>query len=274
MPHTEEEIIKIIEYSIAKFYGPVENFIEVYETDEVKAYLCPSIDWEEINRAGLTRSKTSEDADRMVKVVLEKFKAINRTLVGWFNSQHTTPSNFVEILESNGFKKHTEILGLVRPISDPLEIEMNNKFTFKEYSLNEKKKFSSETNKMIEKSYGMPEGAAGMFSSMIESASKFVIYNSYIAYDNENNKPVAFGGLSRIKGTTIGLLSGSGTLPDYRKQGIYSSMLKCRYEKAKKEGLEYLIIQGKAETSAPIALKNGFKKLCNLDLYVWNAKEQ
>ena len=270
MPHTIEELILSIEYSIMKIYGPIENLISVFETNEVKAFLCPSIDWEEINRVGLARFKTSEEANLMVKIILEKYKQLNRTIVSWFVSQHTTPNNFAEILQVNNFSKHSDIWGMVRPMNKPLDIKIDSKFTYKEYSLQEMKNFSAEIKKMIEASYGMPSGASDMLASFIESAGDNIVYSSFIAYDN--NKPIAFGGLSKLKGTFIGLLSGSATLPEYRKQGIYSGMLKIRYDKAKKEGLEYLIIQGKAETSAPIAQKNGFEKICNLDVYVWKAK--
>ena len=45
-------------------------------------------------------------------------------------------------------------------------------------------------------------------------------------------------------------------------------MLKVRKEKAKEWGMDYLIIQANEKTSAPIAKKHGFEKVCTLGTYV------
>ena len=95
----------------------------------------------------------------------------------------------------------------------------------------------------------------------------------YVAYDKKNNEPVAFGAITSIPDTKIAVLNGAATLPEYRKRGIYSSFLKIRYELAKSKGIEHLIIQAKEESSAPIAAKNGFEKVCELAFYVWRAEK-
>jgi len=51
-------------------------------------------------------------------------------------------------------------------------------------------------------------------------------------------------------------------------------MLKIRYEKAKRDNKSNLILQAKEATSAPIAAKNGFKKICDLAIYVWKKELQ
>ena len=47
-------------------------------------------------------------------------------------------------------------------------------------------------------------------------------------------------------------------------------MLKVRKDKAKKIGIEYLVIQAKEATSGPIAKKHGFEKICTLKIFVFN----
>ena len=49
-------------------------------------------------------------------------------------------------------------------------------------------------------------------------------------------------------------------------------MLKKRYDQAKEDGIEHLVIQAKEGTSAPIAAKSGFEQVCELPLYVWRAE--
>ena len=57
----------------------------------------------------------------------------------------------------------------------------------------------------------------------------------------------------------IGILSGALTDTEYRKNGIYSSLLFERIQYAKKIGLHYLVVDAYRSTSAPILEKYDFK---------------
>lgn len=122
---------------------------------------------------------------------------------------------------------------------------------------------------MIEKAYGMPEGSGKLmrdFAKLFQNISDLAMYIGF-----EGKKPIAFGNLVVIPGSEGALLGGAATLPEYRGKGLYSNMLKLRKAKAKELGMEYLITQAKETTSAPIAIKHGFEKVCTLDYYVYNS---
>jgi GNAT superfamily N-acetyltransferase len=82
---------------------------------------------------------------------------------------------------------------------------------------------------------------------------------SFIAYLNGN--PVGSAGVRIFK--NYAFLAGAAVNPDSRKKGIYRSLLAHRLEIIKKENLP-AIIHCLENTSAPICLKLGFEKICEI----------
>lgn len=82
---------------------------------------------------------------------------------------------------------------------------------------------------------------------------------SFIAYVDK--RPVANAGLRIFD--KYALLAGAAVIPDLRKQGIYRALLAHRLEIIKKENLP-AIIHCRESTSAPICLKLGFEKICEI----------
>ena len=159
---------------------------------------------------------------------------------------------------------------MYRSTKEEFDININEEFDYKEYSLDEYTALfdDPEFGIMMEKAYGMPEGASSIYKMLNQISQGLEVY-AYVAYEKNENKPVGIGAILYVPGTKIGLLGGAATLPEFRGKGIYSAMLKLRNEKAKRDGKDYLIIQAKEASSAPIAAKNGFEKVCELPSYVW-----
>ncbi|MHA2279026.1 MAG: GNAT family N-acetyltransferase [Candidatus Kariarchaeaceae archaeon] len=245
----QKEIIDAIEYSL---------------TGGVYAIIFPSIDYWEFNRIGMTRL-TEENSDDTIKRVLDEYFKKNLKSICWVFSPQTTPSNLATFLEANNFHKRGVGWGMSRSVNIPLENSPPEEFEFRELPLEELK--NPEIQKMIEEAYGMPEGAGALFYPFTKMFEKITDICLYVAYKDQ--KPIAFGNLFKVPDTRIGLLGGAATLPEFRKRGIYTGMLYYRTEKAKEFGIEELIIQANEKTSAPVALKNGFTKLCELLFYVW-----
>lgn len=82
---------------------------------------------------------------------------------------------------------------------------------------------------------------------------------SFIAY--LDNRPVASAGVRVFD--NYALLSGAAVNPDLRGKGIYRSLLAYRMEIIKRENLP-AIIHCLESTSAPICLKLGFEKICEI----------
>ena len=268
LKNERQEIIDAIEYSM-HMYSEVEGVFEKIPFENLGGYRCTIVDFEEFNSVGRSRLDKNQLEDT-IKKVIDHFTSVGLTKIAWIVSPQSTPSNLIEKLESNGFKKEIPVLGMYRPTEKEFDITVTEEFEFKEYTIDEALKLLEDPKygKMIEKAYGMPEGASNIMK-MMTSFYQGIEFASYYAYDKANNEPVGFSAIAYVPGTKIALLNGAATLPEHRGKGIYSAMVKLRHEKAKKDGIENLIIQAKEETSAPIASKYGFEKVCELPFYVW-----
>lgn len=182
----------------------------------------------------------------------------------WITGPLTTPNNLVEHLKSNNFEHEITFWGMYLPMEKNIEIPELQGLLIKEIQIEE---MNEEIQKMLEKAYGMPDGSGKLLKQFSELYKKKTQVTIYIAYDGNN--PVAFATLVVIPGTKGALMSGSATLQEYRRRSIYGNMLKVQKEKAKELGIEFLIIQANENTSAPIARKYGFEKVCTLDWFVY-----
>ncbi|NHJ49692.1 MAG: hypothetical protein FK733_18015 [Asgard group archaeon] len=273
MKDDEQEIIDAIESSIY-MYQEAEGVMTKYKHDFLTGYIWKDIDYEEYNQVGMSRLPANQVEDA-IQEVIKTYSDLGLTRIGWFVSPQSKPDNLPEFLEKNGFTKDIPAWGMFRSMTDPLDISITDEFEFKEYTVQEMMKLFDDPEfcRMAEQSYGKPEGSAQVLRLGFAMASHLEI-NAFVAYEKETNKPVAFSGIVYVPNTNIALLNGAATLPEYRKRGIYSSMLKLRYEKAKQDNKSNLILQAKEATSAPIAAKNGFKKICDLAIYVWKKELQ
>ena len=82
----------------------------------------------------------------------------------------------------------------------------------------------------------------------------------FITYKKNSPEPVAYASmLIKHDLPNVGILSGALTDEQYRKQGIYSSLLLERIQYARNLGLHYLVVDAYSDTSAPILAKFDFK---------------
>ncbi|MCE7741236.1 MAG: GNAT family N-acetyltransferase [Candidatus Heimdallarchaeota archaeon] len=272
MSQKDKEILDVIESSMF-MYNPVEGVIDDYPHDSIKGSVCPMVDHEEFNLVGGARL-SDDEVDKAISELLEYYQTKGLTTVGWILSPQSQPSNLEEKLIEFDFTKEISVLGMVRSVSKPLEIETTDEFDIKIYRNEEAVELikSQEMKDLYENAYGAPKGSAQIFD-LIGDRFKGIDYTVYVAYEREENKPVAFSAIAPIPNTNSAVLNGAATLPEYRRRGLYSTFLKLRYENAKEKGLDHLIIQAKEATSAPIAAKNGFEKVCEMPIYVWRAEK-
>ncbi len=273
MINEEKELLDAIEYSM--FMSPgIEGVMEKYQHEYLRGYITPTIDHVESNKVGIARIP-EELVEKTIQEVINDFMQYGVKSVGWVYSPQTKPSNLAEKLEEFGFKIEIPVWGMKRPIEEEMVIKVVEEFDFKSYFKNEAIDILKEKEmlRMGEKAYGFPVGAGDVYLLNIES-SRNLDYTLYIAYEKEEGKPVAFSAITYVPDTDVARLSGAATLPEYRKKGIYSSMLKLRYDQAKRDGFNHLIIQALEATSAPIAAKYGFKKVCELPIYAWKSQQK
>ena len=260
-----DEINNAIEYSFVGMYEQVDGMMNVYKNEGISAIQFPDIDNWEFNRSGMTRLSETNAQDT-IKEILDFYKKQGSTSISWAIGPLTTPANFSEYLKKNKFEYKEAAWGMHLPVEADLEVHDLKGLEIRECDIKDLEK--DDVIVMIEKAYGMPAGAGKLLAKFTELYQKKTKVAVYIGYDGD--KPVAFANIVVIPGTKVALLAGAATLPEYRGKGIYSNMLKVRKDKAKELGIEDLVIQAKEETSAPIAKKHGFEKVCTLDFYMYH----
>jgi hypothetical protein len=268
----EHELLDAIEYSLYMYPG-VEGVCEEYKHELIKGYCCPIVDHANYNRVGMAR--LSEDqVDQGIKDVINYFTSRGVKNIGWNLSPQSKPENLIEKLQEFGFEKKTPHIGMALSTSEELNIDGTDEFIIKKYEEDDAVNMFKELEiqEILEKAFRLPEGGARVFG-MLSGMFKDIDFLMYVAYDKETNEAIAYSSMSTVPNTKFAILNGAATLPEYRKKGIYTTMLKLRQERARKKGIEYLIIQAVENTSAPIAAKNGFKKICVLPIYTWNAEK-
>ncbi|HET9897432.1 MAG TPA: GNAT family N-acetyltransferase [Streptosporangiaceae bacterium] len=82
------------------------------------------------------------------------------------------------------------------------------------------------------------------------------------------DEPVCAGRIEFLPGTEFAGLWGGGTLPGWRKRGIYRALVRYRAELAAGRGYKYLTVDA-SEDSRPILEKVGFTRLAITTPYVW-----
>lgn len=94
----------------------------------------------------------------------------------------------------------------------------------------------------------------------------------HIAYID--NQPVSFGRVEFSHGDNpfASIWSGS-TLPDYRRQGIYTAVVASRLQEAQQRQYHYLTVDAKPDTSMPILSKLGFVTIAYSTPYNWSVNE-
>lgn len=84
----------------------------------------------------------------------------------------------------------------------------------------------------------------------------------YVAYSN--GTPVAAGRLSLPPDRSFAGLWGGGTLPGFRKRGIYRALVAARASEARARGYRYLTVEARNTTSRPILERLGFVPLTSV----------
>jgi ribosomal protein S18 acetylase RimI-like enzyme len=86
----------------------------------------------------------------------------------------------------------------------------------------------------------------------------------------KNGRAVAYSNYRFSSDGKTMYMNGSGVLPEYRHQGIYSDMVRFRLLLAKSMGAELATCQARQGHSSPVLKKLGFLKYSTYDYWVYN----
>jgi GNAT superfamily N-acetyltransferase len=87
----------------------------------------------------------------------------------------------------------------------------------------------------------------------------------YVAYVQDQPASIAWTYFPRGQFAT--LFAGS-TIPEYRKQGLYTSLLETRLKEIRERGYRYAVVEA-GSMSKPIVAKHGFQHLTTVYDYEW-----
>jgi GNAT superfamily N-acetyltransferase len=85
--------------------------------------------------------------------------------------------------------------------------------------------------------------------------------------------PVCAARIEFLPGTEFAGLWGGGTLPEWRRRGIYRALVRLRAELAASRGYKYLMVDA-SEDSRPILERVGFTRLAVTTPYIWTPPSQ
>ena len=197
-------------------------------------------------------SRLSEDeTEAVVRAQIEYYSGLGLTFE-WKVFGHDTPANLKDRLAEHGFDVGEEesilILDLkqaasslrapvqhtIRRVTDPAEIDVIIDL--------ENRVWNSDHSDL------------GQFlkRSLREDSAFIRIYLAYI-----DDRPASAAWMYMTEGSQFASLWGGSTLPEYRKQGLYSALLATRLQEAEQHGVQFLTVDA-SPMSRPILEKLGF----------------
>ena len=78
---------------------------------------------------------------------------------------------------------------------------------------------------------------------------------------------------AQVPGEDIANLVGGSAPPEYRGKGAYRALLARRFKDAAADGAQAMVVQCDRTTSSPICQRIGMKKLCDLDIYMFETPD-
>jgi GNAT superfamily N-acetyltransferase len=195
---------------------------------------------------------TSETAGPAVLAEAQRSRSLGRELE-WKVYDHDAPPGLARLLEEAGFQpdepetlvaRDLQLLGPSPPSGGSVEVrEVRD-----ERGLDDAVAVSLE-------SFG-PKGAVTMekFRGRLDDPTARL----FVAY--AEGRPVSVGRLELPPHRTFASLWGGGTVPEFRRRGIYRALVRARADMAKARGYRFLTVDAR-ETSRPILERLGFVPL-------------
>lgn len=208
---------------------------------------------------GIYRSIIDRDgADSIIESAIQSFAKF-KCAFRWIVTGSTRPTDLSNRLESHGFRRDHEALGLAASTTDLLSLAGAAKVV----SLTEDK--LDEWVAAAVAGWGSPETYRASLREdvlrVVREGSEMLRYCAAIV----DEKVVGTGAL-RICSRS-GHLLGSSVRPEYRGRGVYKSLVVSRARAAHDLGLQLVTTHGIQNTSAPILKRIGFREYSKATQY-------
>ncbi len=208
---------------------------------------------------------TAEEADRRIEVVIDDHR---RRDIGflWFTGPYDSPPDLGERLRNHGLIRAGDNVTMMRVGLENPDIPVNPDL--------ESVLLDASTDEDTEAALQVSGRCFNWTSAQIDDRRLWWVEQvkgptaaHHLLYlGKHSGRPVAFGHMVLKNG--IAFMAGAGTLPDYRSQKVYSTLLRQRLVDAAARGYRVAVIYA-GPMSRRVAVKYGFRAYNQFDIYAW-----
>jgi hypothetical protein len=244
---------------------------ERLELPGIEANISTKITGAMVNNVGLT-TLTEANTDAVIQRVIDIYRERDRPFQWWIGP-NTKPHDLIERLKAAGAELFMTADGLATTDMHP-DIPLNPNVRVEEVT--------DDTLDLASQIYArgfdfdnthLRFDVARLWFETIQYAPPEFFGHNYVAYVDGIDEPIAAACLTQVPGERIAHLAGGSAPPEYRGKGAYRALLKRRFKDAAADGAEAMIVQCDRTTSSPICQKIGMKKLCDLELYLFETPD-
>lgn len=205
----------------------------------------------------------AETADSEITAQIDYFRHRDAQFE-WKVYAHDQPSDLADRLAEAGFEPESQetfmVLDLDAELPSP---ELPNGFTLRQIS---DAAGLADLSAVGERAFGVDYSAMNeefLARLPLGTVTFYVVY--------AGSEPVSAGRLETPPNCEFAGLYGGGTAPDYRRRGIYRSLVGARAQEARRRGYRYLNVDA-AHESRPILERIGFVPLTTVRAWHWRPR--
>jgi hypothetical protein len=205
--------------------------------------------------AQVTWSRTTRPLDEVIHEVTALVRGWALAGVAWWVSPASEPPDTEEVLRAKGATVTDEAQVLAReltPGAPPAELPANLTIEL----VRDERTFRAASDITV-KGWERPVPDPAEFARQLEEAlDGLERWSDFRVVAFVDGEPASTGGCT-LAGH-VAQLWGAVTLPAFRRQGAYRTVLAERLHLARQHGADLALVKGRATTSAPILLRSGF----------------
>jgi len=222
------------------------------ETSEYLQFISPAISHGAMNT--VVRARFSGEMDAKIASILRPYEegALNCWWMIGPNSLY--PEKIEARLRTLGFELEHEAFGLMMPTNHELQLAVEPRVSVE--------KVTKES--LIDYLRAARDGRepSASYRAYFEWLMKLQGEKLEIFLSRVDGEPAGTG-LLQLFGQSANLVSGY-VRPKFRGRGAYRALIKARVESLRKRNIPRAVVLSKTQTSAPILMRMGFTKVCEL----------
>jgi GNAT superfamily N-acetyltransferase len=228
---------------------------------------------------------TGADLDALIVRQCDHFAARGQD-VEWKLHGHDLPSDLPDRLRAAGFvpeEQETVVIGLAEPLATtpvlPAGVrlrEVTERADLDRIAAMETAVWGEDRNRiavmLADELAADPDGTTVVVAESLRArgASAGEPRSREAEDGTDRGLVVCAGWIRYVRGTAFATLWGGSTLPEWRRQGIYTAVVAYRARLAVERGYRYLQVDASHE-SRPILMRYGFVPVTTTTPYVWSA---